>query len=381
MPNDYDALSKRIRRKVYSSTDELAKDVAQGLASISRQPEVDRGIKDQTIADVQGCTSLGVGDNSAANPSAYLVQNPQTGLPTDVGSGLKTRRQSRIMSNTKLYSAKVLETASAGATEVSVMIVGSEPVKGQDAATGIQTVADANAPIQSGVDSIIGQRMMAKMTGQPIVPSGTGIQPIQQGTTVVVAVNTQHEVTTTWTRRDRKNLPTVTNALKCNTACLVNGLACAGRGVCFPRFVSPDNDNIFTDAAYPSGNDWTYANDNLSTDDAGRPWGVFVIGTDKPSGTLDRASGDIIYYDNGVVSALGTITFTGIPWSYASANNYYTQVVSNNLAQIYSFILLIGCATGQSVDFGTFDTGVRSWADPSLRRSWVIRDSNFPIPL
>lgn len=379
MPNDYDALSKRIRRKVYSSTDELAKDVASGLAAIARQPEVDRGIKDQTIADVQGGTTLGVGDNSASNPSAYLVQNPQSGLPKDVSSGLRTRRQSRIMSNTRLYSAKVLETASAGATEVSVMIVGSEPVKGQDADTGIQTVADANAPLQSGVDSIVGQQMMAKMTGQPIVSGGTGIHPIQQGTTVVVAVNTQHEVTTIWTRRDRKNLPTVTNALKCNTACLVNGLACAGKGVCVV-FQDFPNDNTFTDANYPNGSDWVFDNSAFDSTYAGRPWGVMVVGTGHASGTLDRDAGSFSYYASGVVGPAGEVSFTGIPWSYAFTNNFYTQVVSDPTAQVYLYMFVIGCATGQSVDFGSASVNY-AWVDPSVKRTWQFKDSNFPIPL
>lgn len=379
MPNDYDALSKRIRRKVYSSTEELAKDVADGMSAIARQPLNDRGLENKTIADVQGGTTLGVGDPSASHISDYLVQNSQPGNPKDVGSGLLTRRQSRIRINTRVLAAKVLETAEAGATEVSVMIVGATPVKGTDAATGIEIVANASGGLQDSVVDITGKQMMALMTGQPIVAAGAnGIQPITAGKTVQVALTEQYEDTTTWTRRNKKNKPVVTSVLKSETAALVNGLAVSGSGPFCEIIVEAPADNTFTDANYPDGDDWVFTS-QFDAQHAGQPWAVFVLGP-QASGTLDRNAGDFSYYDAGVVGPAGEVSFTGIPWSYAFANNFYTQVVTDPAAQVYLYVLIKGCADGQSVNFGSVSMNY-AWIDASVKRTWNLVDTNFPIPL
>jgi hypothetical protein len=378
MPNDYDALSKRIRRKVYSSTEELKKDFAEGLAAIARQPSVDRGLENQTIADVQGGTTLGVGDTAATQVSDVLVQNPQPGLPKNVGSGLLTRRQSRIRSDTRVLAAKVLADAGPGDTEVSVMIVGATPVKGRDDQTGIQVVADASGGLQDSVGTIEGKQMMAKMTGQPIVTAGsTGIQPLTAGQTVHVAVTTQHEDTTTWTTRSRKNKPTVVSVQKVETAALVNGLACAGSGICVILLEAPA-DETFSDQNYPDGSDWVFVSP-FDAQHAGQPWAVFVLGP-EPSGTLDRNNGDYSYYDFGVVGPAGEVTFTGIPWSVVFGTNQFSEVNGDPMAQVWKYFLVKGCAVGQSVNFGSVSLNY-SWSDPSIHRNWNLIDTDFPIPL
>lgn len=376
MPNDYDALAKRIRRKVYTSTEELAKDFADGLAAIARQPSVDRGLENQTIADVQGGVTLGVGDTAATQTSDYLVQNPQPGQPRNVGSGLLTRRQSRIRTDTRVLAAKVLEDAGAGSTEVSVMIVGATPVKGQDATTGIEVVADANAGLQDSISDIIGKQMMAKVTGQPIVAAGaTGIQPLTAGMTVSVAVNTQHEDTTTWTRRNRKNLPTVVSVQKCETACLVNGLACTGT-VCVPYL---SEDHYFDKTIDPvDGDDWNYVS-NIDPADEGRAWAVIEFSSDIPNGTLDRNNGDFTYYAYGVVGPGGSVTFTGVPYTTVLGLDHFYFDLNTLLypEPNYRWALLVGCNVGQNVNFGQFTPN-----DADGRgKSWVVTDSNFPDPL
>lgn len=383
MPESYDSLAKRLRRKVYKPDEagQLAKDFVEGMAAISRQPEVERGLKSTTIADVQGGTTLGVGDPAATHVSDVLVQNPNPGLPHNVGSGLSTRRQSRIRTVTRVLPAKIMEDVSPGQQDVSVTIVADEPGKAIDPTTGIEVVGEAAGEIANGVSSIVGLQITAKMTGQPVVSAGsTGIQPISAGKTVQVALNESYEDTTTWTRRGRKNLPVITPVLKSRSAVLVNGFAQIGEGGICVIFYDAPNDNLFTDARYPDGDDWVWDGSVLDSSYAGRPWGAFVIGTDQPSGTVDMRSAIYPYYDYGVVDGSGGVTFTGIPWSFAFANNYYSEVTSNPLAQVFLFFFAVGCATGQNVNFGPATLNY-AWADASLHRTWNVIDSNFPIPL
>lgn len=362
MPSDYDALSKRIRRKVYGSTEELAKDFADGLAAIARQPSVDRGLQDATIADVQGGTTLGVGDPAAGHVSAYLVQNAQPGQPTNVGSGLLTRRQSRIRNHTRVLAAKVVTAAGAGDTEVEVVIVGADPVKGQDDYTGIQVVANASGGLDDSVDSIIGKRMMAKMTGQPIVTAGsTGIQPLTAGMTVAVTLTEQYEDTTTWTRRNRKNLPVVTSVKQCDSACLVNGLACTGT-ICNPVI-----DEFFGFPETPDpvdGQDWTYNTGNQF--EVGRPWVVVEMGNVNPSGALTLA--DVIVYDSGVIPVGGLVPFSGIPYSVPLSNNrFYDPLAKPDGYLTYGYYVIVGCVD----DYG-FISFSGPQGDPSQERSWTL---------
>ena len=240
MPNDYDALAKRLRSKVYSSTEELKKDFLDGLAAIARQPSVDRGLARKVVADVQGGTTLGVGDPNAGNISEYLVQNPQPGIPKDVGSGLETRRQTRVETRTRVLPAVVVEAASSGDPTVRVKVVAEGVGKAVDATTGIEVVGDITSPLGEAVADVEGVEYLAKMTGQPIVNAGdTGIQPIEAGRTVEVAVSENWEVTTTHTKRGRKSLPVVVRVQKETTACLCNGFATLTEGeACVPTVIA-----------------------------------------------------------------------------------------------------------------------------------------------
>ena len=365
-----DALIAKLKGKVYTSTDELATDIAHGLSGVSRNPSTQRGLKNDIMTDIQGGTTLGVGDPGATNDSDGLVQNPQPGIATDVGSGLRTRRQARVETRTRTLPATVVTAAEAGDTTVRVRVAAEGVSKSQDALTQNEIVGS--------VDMAEGTEYDASMTGQPIViEGGNGIQPIEEGRTVNVVMSENWEVTTTFTNRDRKNIPVVTRVLKSTSVALVNGFATKG-SICVV-YQSFADDLLFTDINYPDGNDWIFT-DTFDSSYAGRPWGAFVIGTDTPSGTIDLSASPSLYYEYGVVGAAGEVTFTGIPWSYAFSNNRFSEVNGDPMATVYQFFFAIGCNQGQVVDFGS--AGINySWTDPSLHTSWTITDSNFPIPL
>jgi hypothetical protein len=212
-----DAVTKRITGRTYTDPNELAREMAYGLAALSRQPSFVRGLSRDTIADIQGGTTLGVGDNSAANLSDVLVQNPQPGIPRDIGSGLRTRRQARIESKVRTVPCIVTANASAGSSTVQVKIVANGVTKSQDAATGIQTVGD---PL-----SDLGEEVTASTSGSPFVtPGDAGIQPPVIGQTLYIELAEQWESTTSWTKRFRKNHPVVVKVLKSRSFVITNGL-------------------------------------------------------------------------------------------------------------------------------------------------------------
>jgi hypothetical protein len=229
MAQSLDTIAARILGRVYSDDpNDLAREIAAGLSALSRQPSFSRGLARDVLADVQGGTTLGVGDPGATNISGGLVQNPQTGLPRNVGSGLRVRRQSRIEVRTRDCPAIVTETATGGATSVSVKIVGTGTVKRRDTLTQSEVVGDPLATlVDNGTDSssVVGTEMEASTTGTAFVNAGeNGIQPPVAGQTIMVTLSEQWEVTTTWTNRYRKNLPCVTRVLKSTTATVTNGL-------------------------------------------------------------------------------------------------------------------------------------------------------------
>lgn len=228
MGQNYDNVISRIIGRQYADPNELARELAAGLAALSRQPSFARGLSRDTIADVQGGTTLGVGDPSAGHISDSLVQNPQPGIARNIGSGLRTRRQSRIEVRTRDCPAIVTANATGGATTVSVRIVGTGTVKGRDSLTQIETVAD---PLSNLVDSgtsyedVVGLEMEADTTGTAFVNAGeNGLQPPVAGQTIFVTLSEQWEVSTVWTTRYRKNLPNVVRVLKSRTCSVTNGL-------------------------------------------------------------------------------------------------------------------------------------------------------------
>lgn len=223
-----DAVNKRIRGRTYTDPNELAREITAGLAALSRQPSFVRGLSRDTIADVQGGTTLGVGDRSAGNLSDVLVQNPQPGIPRDIGSGLRTRRQARIESNVRDVPCIVVSDAAAGDSTVTVKLVGNAVFKGTDAITGIQTVGDPLAELASAgmvPGDVTGEEIVASTSGSPFVtPGDNGLQPPVEGQTLYVTLAEQWECVTTWTKRFRKNLPVVVRVLKERTAVITNGL-------------------------------------------------------------------------------------------------------------------------------------------------------------
>lgn len=223
-----DSVVKRIRSRTFSDPNDLAREIAAGIAALARQPSFVRGLSRGTIADIQGGTSLGVGDPSAANISGVLVQNQQTGLPPNVGSGLKVRRQARIETRVRDVPAMVTADAGEGDTSVSVVIVGSNVLKSNDSITGIETVGDpltvmADAGMSPSL--VEGEEIEAVTSGSPFVaPGSNGIQPPVEGQTLFVTLAEQWEVVTSWTVRYRKNIPVVTRVLKSRTCTITNGL-------------------------------------------------------------------------------------------------------------------------------------------------------------
>lgn len=374
MPQNFDQLAKRLRRKVYTSVDEVAKDFAEGLAGIDRQNNVSRKLASDTLAGIQGGTTVGVGDPSALQGSDYLVQNPQPGRTPDVGSGLESRRQTRIRESTRVLPAMVTEDAIAGDTEVAVTIVGDGTGKTLDSLTGSEIVANAAQHLADNPGSIIGTAMMAKVTGQPIVAAGqTGMQPIAAGRTVNVVVTEQYQEDTTWANRQRKNLPTVTPILKCRSACLVNGLACAS-----PRCIpSEASSNFFAEGGSSPTDDWLPANTTGWTPN--RPWCVVEMSIDTLDGTLDRNLAEFTYYDYGLVDGSGEIVFAGVPFTVPQGSGQYYIYLGLG-TECYGWYLLVGCATGQEVTFGSISIGApANYIDPTLTREWTLIDSNFPI--
>lgn len=229
MAQSIDNVVARILGRAYGNDpNELAREIADGLSALSRQPSFTRGLSRDTIADIQGGTTLGVGDPSAGNISDVLVQNPQPGIARDIGSGLRTRRQSRIEVRTRDCPAIVTVAASGGDTEVSVKIVGTGTVKATDSITGIEVVGDPLANlVESGTshEDVTGLEMTASTTGTAFVNVGdNGLQPPVAGQTIFVTLSEQWEVATVWTNRYRKNIPVVTRVLKSRTATITNGL-------------------------------------------------------------------------------------------------------------------------------------------------------------
>lgn len=361
-----DNLIARLNGKVYMSVDELAADVAAGLSAVAGSQSVSRGLKDDIITDVQGGTTLGVGDTGATNDSDGLVQNQQPGIPMDVGSGLRTRRQARVESRTRTLPATVVVAAEAGDTTVRVRIASTGVTKGQDSLTQIETVGD--------LDMAQGVEYDAAMTGQPIViEGGNGIQPIEAGRTVQVVLTENYEVVATHTVRQRKNIPVVTRVLKSTSAALVNGFACKGT-VCVPQFdFAPNFTLIPPDIG--SGADWEMT--TVFDTDVGKAWGVLILPADYPSGTIDMNSYG--YYSYGVVPSGGVLPFTGITQAYADANSQWTILNAAESNIPYIFALMVGCNQGQVVDFGTITQVGDQPGFPA--REWVITDSNFPDPL
>ena len=290
-----DALVAKLKGKVYFSNDELAADIAHGLAGVSRNPFVQRGLKNSIMTDVQGGTTLGVGDPGATNDSDGLVQNPQPGIANDVGSGLRTRRQSRVETRVRTLPATVVAAAEAGDTTVRVRVAAEGVSRSQDAKTGNETVGDVSLAEGTEYD--------ASMTGQPIViEGGNGIQPIEANRTVNVVMSENWEVTTTFTARGmRKNIPVVTRVLKSTSVALVNGFASVGT-VCIPfSDISPQitiSDGVNTGYAlsepglYPFNMDWTILAGELSLPEyAGKPWGIACYLVKVFSGTACSITG------------------------------------------------------------------------------------------
>lgn len=228
MASSIDSITKRILGRTYSDPNQLAREVADGLSSLARQPSFTRGLSGGVIADVQGGTTLGVGDPSAARISDVLVQNPQPGIPRNIGLGLRTRRQARVETLVRQLPAIVTENASAGDSVVQVKVVGTGVTKSTDAVTGIQIVGDTLGLLaSSGMshEDVVGEEFEASVSGdQFVTPGNTGLQPPVAGQTIFVTLSEQWEVSTVWTTRFRKNKPTVVRVLKNRTVTVTNGL-------------------------------------------------------------------------------------------------------------------------------------------------------------
>lgn len=226
-----DSVNKRIRARTYegpNAVNDLAREICSGLAALSRQPSFVRGLKNGVISDVQGGTTLGVGDPSAANISGGLVQNAQPGLPRNSGAGMLMRRQARIELRTRDVPAMVVTNAVYTDETIRVKLVATTPFKGTDSATMIEVVGDPlgnMADAGMAPDDLTGVEIDAKVTGEMFSPSGdAGIQPPVAGQTIFVTLVEQWEIVTTLSRRYRKNVPTVTRVLKERTATVTNGL-------------------------------------------------------------------------------------------------------------------------------------------------------------
>jgi hypothetical protein len=363
------SLIARLTGKVYpkgqAGVDELARDFAEGIAGLARQPGLSRGLANNVVTDVQGGTSLGVGDPSAGLISDVLVQNSQPGVANDIGSGLKTRRQTRVETRTRVLPATVVTAAEAGDATVRVRVSAEGVDKTQDQLTQSEVVGD--------LDIAQGTEYDAAMTGQPIViEGGSGIQPISAGRTVDVMLTENWEVTTTNTVRDRKNIPSVVRVLRNTTAALVNGFACKGT-VCVPVQVFVPN--FALNAPPQPAVDWEFS--DTFEDQVGRAWGVVIFPVDMPSGTIDLSS--FGYYAYGVVPPGGVISFTGIPQTYADTNSQWTNYDESIPNVPYNYGVFVGCNQGQQVDFGSVTQVGDIPGFPA--REWFFTDSNFPDPL
>jgi hypothetical protein len=218
-----DSIVARIKGRSFTDTNALAREMASAISALARQPSFARGIARNEIADVQGGTTLGVGDPSAGHPSSYLVQNPQTGLPPSVGGGLYARRQTRIEIKTHYLPAMVMSDVAAGATSFTARVKGDEPKKSTDPVTGVEIVGDALSGMTASPGSFVGNQYTVSTSGLPFAASGTGLVPPNAGDTIQITLAQQWEVATTWTKRNKKWVPVTTRVLKSETAHVANG--------------------------------------------------------------------------------------------------------------------------------------------------------------
>jgi hypothetical protein len=235
----FDTIAARLRSKQYLTTDQLANDLASALSSLANVPSLDRGLSRDLVTDVQGGTTLGVGDPFAGLDSAPLVQR-SAGKP-DVVGGLNTRQQSRVETQIRRIPGTVVDPASPGQSEIQVKLVGENTGIANDPATGMQTVGDLMAGLST--TPVGGDLITVGVTGQPFVASGaSGVQPVTAGQSVDVTVTQQWQTDTTYTLRNRKWQPDVQRSLKSESYAIVNDFQYGSRHmpppVCTPGIIA-----------------------------------------------------------------------------------------------------------------------------------------------
>lgn len=379
MPQDFDSLVARLRTHLYASMDELQRDVSAALSALADQPSLLRGLKKDIVADVQGGTTLGVGDPFAGLPSDYLVQNP-AGHPTDVGGGLLTRRQTRVEARIRRLPATVTQNATFGQQQIEVSIVAQNPAITTDPVTGVQISGDPMAGL-APASPLGGEPGTVDVTGQPFVhPRNSGVQPVTAGQSIDVTMAETYQADTTWTSKNggRTWTPNVVRTNKETVPSIVNDFQ-YGHHVCTPGLIATSP--IFP-IITPAGNfNWdltSYQNTGRATPGSywrivqndgihepfptfGAPW--WAAGTVDGTGKLVNLP-DTFWCDSAILQFVleqGCSDGTTITWINLDSPGFNTSPVYSDFSCLSYYVTRKGFA---------FDPAGHTWDLTPWQGNW-----------
>ncbi len=238
-----DALVARIRSTNYSEDpNDLAEVAAVGLSSIARQNTFNRGLHDNTVVDVNGGTTLAVGDNSALQPSVSL-QQPATLRMQQMGV-VSTRQQGRAQSSIQTVPAKVLAIEGTGPDAILTVALSGNTVTTKANDANQLVPGDPNSRAYDSAASLAaqGETRRVTMAGLPFQTNNTGAGYIlpEVGQTIMVTQADTSEKRTIWTNRNRRNFPRVVDYSKSSDVAMVNDLRIHEHAphICIPTVIA-----------------------------------------------------------------------------------------------------------------------------------------------
>ena len=368
----FDAVAAAIRSRQYANVNELADVLATALAGNTRQQSNRRGLYDATIVNVTGGTKLSVEDQSASRKSISM-QPPQRMLPMKNYGAVTARHQVRSDIKTRTVPDIVQQSLDGGAT-LRVTPIDDIPRLSIDPVTRENIVSNPVADLSRSTAYNLQQNGYIDI-------DATNITTLPDpGDVVMISVYDQPEQRTVWTDVAGRKTPRVFTINHDPQGYLIGGP------------VPDDDQDIYglidsQEFTYEGGlvspNSWpvnfTDVNDYL-----GQPYCVFAIGTDTPSGTVERRTGDpgqlggpgFPYFTYGVVGE-DPITFTVSPF-YVLDFELFHEVTPSTGDPLYKFFFMIGTKiSGQNVLFGD----IHYEASDGTIRDWTITDPNFPVAL
>lgn len=403
MPQSFDAVVARLKTHLYADMNELQRDISSALSAIADDPSLLRGLKKDIIADVQGGTTLGVGDPYAGLPSDYLVQNP-AGQPTNVGNGLLTRRQTRVEARIRRLPATVTQNAAFGNTQIEVNIVAQQPAIATDPVTGMQVAGDPMAGLTT--TPVGGVPATVDVTGQPFVhPRNSGVQPVTAGQSIDVTVADTYEADTTWTSKNggRKWTPNVVRTQKDTVPSIVNdfqyghhvthctpGIISVSPPVAIPSPAGAFNWDLtpFQGNGHSTPNSyWRIVQLNDTHDPFptfGPPW--WAAGTTDANGKMINLP-NTFWYDSALLSfylerGCASDDMTSIGWPNLSSPGFNTSAVYSDFSCLSYYVTRKGFAydpAGHTWDLTPWQNNWRGYPG-SKWRILVLGYISNPVP-